>query len=109
MYGDFSRLLDLATIQGGQLNDDFMEHYKDVLSTLKKGENGKITINITLRRPADMDTMVSIETDIRSRKPKRARAQYGVIAADEHGQVALKVDAPKPKLEPVPLFKASEE
>lgn len=45
MYGDFSRLLDLATIQGGQLNEDFLEHYKDVLSSLKKGESGKITIN----------------------------------------------------------------
>ena len=109
MYGDFSVPLDLASIQGGELNEDFAEHYKELVSALRQGENGKITIEIKLKRPDELDTMVIVETSIRTQKPKRSRAQYAKLAADENGLVALKVDKPRPKLEPVSLFAASSE
>lgn len=107
MYGDSSVLLDLANIQGGELNADFQEHYKELVGSLKKGESGKITIEIKINRPPEMDTMVSLETSIKSQKPKRTRLGYGRLAADENGQVALKVDAPRPKIQTVSLFAAS--
>lgn len=108
MYGDFSKELNLATIQGGQLNEDFINHYQDVLSALGKGQKGKITINVTLQRPKDMDAMVLIETDIKSQKPKRLRSQYGTIAVGENNELSVKVDKPKEKLKAVSLFDTNE-
>src|SRR5690554_6469652 len=104
MYGDFSKELNLATIQGGQLNQDFINHYQDVLSALSKGQKGKITISVTLHRPKDMETMVLIETEIKSQKPKCSRAEYGTISIGDNNELSVKVDKPKEKLKAVSLF-----
>lgn len=108
MYGDFSKELSLATIQGGQLNEDFIHHYQDVLSALDKGKKGKITIGITIQRPHDMETMVLIETEIKSQKPKRLRTEYGTISIGNNNELSVKVDKPKEKAKPVSLFIANE-
>jgi hypothetical protein len=108
MYGDFSKDLDLSTLQGGQLNQDFIERYKDVLSSLGKGEQGKITINVVIKRPKDMDSMVQIETNVQSQKPKRSRTEYGTIKIGDNDEMSVKVEKPKERLKPVSLFDANE-
>lgn len=103
MAGDFGAKLDLATLVNGDLNEEFIKHYQDVLSSLKKGEKGKITMNVVINRIQDMDTLVGIEYDIKSSKPTRKKSSMAAIK-EVNGQLELMTDKPKEPLQNVSMF-----
>ncbi|ABR48549.1 hypothetical protein Amet_2395 [Alkaliphilus metalliredigens QYMF] len=108
MAGDFSAELNLATLINGELNDEFKSLYQDVLKSLKKGEKGKVTINVHINRIQDMDTMVGIEYDIKSQKPTRRKSSMAVIK-DVDGQLSLMTDRPKEPLDNITMLKQAKE
>lgn len=107
MAGDFSVDLDLATICNGELNEDFKVYYQDVMGALKKGEQGKVTINVTIKRLPDMDTIVGVEYDIKSQKPSKKRTGVASLV-DRNGVISLKTDKPVNKVLNISMFNEQE-
>jgi hypothetical protein len=89
-------LMDVTNIGEGEFAAELQEHYKGVLSKLRAGEKGAISITLTISRMKDAITMATVEYSIVSKTPKRKRGSIAQIVGDENGEMALKVDAPKP-------------
>ena len=71
-----SKKMSLATLVNGRLDQEFVDNMKNVVEYLKPGETGKITINITVGRPDDTNTIV-LKTDQKVTLPARSLAGAG--------------------------------
>lgn len=89
-------LMDVTNIGEGAFANELQEHYKSILAKLCPGEKGTISIGLTISRMKDAITMATVEYSITSKTPKRKRGSIAQIVGDENGEMALKVDAPKP-------------
>ena len=94
--------LSLASIGAEQ---DVQESYRKVLSLLKKGESGSVTLKLTIKRPEEMETMVTLETEIKmSAPPPKKRRTMGRI-----GQEGIFVEpASEPPSNVLTLFEGAE-
>lgn len=100
MYGAFSVPVSLATICGGQLEEDFQALYPAMLAQLKHGDKASITITITLERVKNTDTMINASVKVAPKWPAKARASICQLTGDGR----LKTEEP-PRPKTIQLFK----
>lgn len=71
-----SKKMSLATMMNGRLDQEFVDNMKSLIDYLQPGEAGKITINITVARPDETNTIV-LKSDQKVTLPARGLAGAG--------------------------------
>lgn len=87
--------LSLATICGGQLEEEFQRLYLSLLASLGDKEKGTITATIEIKRIPETQTMVNVAYKLASKFPNRAKAS--ICQVDAEGLLKT-AEAQKPKV-----------
>lgn len=100
-FEELNQDLNLSNICKGALEADFQKMYQDVVSKLKKGEKGGISIGISFERK-DEGTMIWISYSMSPKLPTQKVISYAAMSDDGK----LKTSAPDKKPDNVTLFQA---
>ena len=92
--------LTLQNVCGGALGKAFSEIVPVLMSATKKGQKSSVAINITFKRPEDLDTMTTVEYSITPKFPAKKRKSLATITGDCH----LKTEKVKEVEKPISLF-----
>ena len=88
--------VDLSTIGGGDLNDEFRSLIPSILTSLKQGQTASITVSVSFKRVEDTATMIKTTYSVKPTFPAKKKTGICRVTGDNR----LKTDAPieKPKL-----------
>lgn len=89
---DTKEALTLSNICEGALEEEFQSLYPAILSQLKEGDKGSISITVEMARVKDTSSMVTTSFKVTPKFPARKRAMVGQIAK---GKLFAEKVAPK--------------
>jgi hypothetical protein len=96
--------LSLSTVCGGSLEQEFQEQYGALLTKLRDGDKGTLTISLEMRRVKDTATMVELGYKISSKYPTKAKSSVCQIDADGK----LLTEEPPKKVANMTLFQGGQ-
>lgn len=96
--------LTLSNLCDGEMEEEFNNQYKEIISMLKEGAKGTISIQINFKKLEGTSTMYNVDFKINSRRPA---AQRGGICQVNGGGELLVEEVIKAKT--LELFNRKEE
>jgi len=95
--------LSLSNLCGGQLEEQFQELVPKIISQLKEGQKGTISISIDFKRVPETTTMVTTSYSLSHKFPSVKKTSFCQVTGDNR----LKTEPPKEKPKLVNMFDAT--